>query len=105
VTNSKTSQKKPAFGTDITHITRLEQNIPNPFNNITVINYTLPQKFTTAKIIISDGDGKILKQVSVPAPGKGTLKINAATLPPGVYKYALIIDGRRISSKGMVLIK
>ncbi len=43
----------------------LEQNIPNPFNYTTKINYTLPQKFTNAQIIITDKSGKTLKAVTI----------------------------------------
>jgi TolA-binding protein len=81
----------------------LEQNIPNPFTNTTTINYTLPKKFTTAQILISDRNGKVLKQVNVSGTGKGTLNVKAATLSSGTYDYSLIVDGRVVSTKQMLL--
>jgi hypothetical protein len=83
----------------------LEQNVPNPFSNATTIHYTLPQKFTKAQIIITDKNGKLLKQVNVSRIGEGILNVNAATLSLGAYDYSLIVDGRVISSKHMILTK
>jgi len=81
----------------------LEQNTPNPFINTTTINYTLPKTFTTAQILISDKNGKVLKQVNVSGTGKGTLNVKAATLSSGTYDYSLIVDGRVVSTKQMLL--
>jgi uncharacterized delta-60 repeat protein len=83
----------------------LEQNIPNPFNNATTINYTLPQKYSSAKIIITDQSGKILKQVNISGNGKGSLKIDASTLMSGAYSYSLYVDGNFVGSKQMILSK
>lgn len=79
----------------------LEQNIPNPFTNTTIINYTLPQKFTAAQIIITDQNGKTLKLVNVSGAGRGSLKIDAAILAAGAYHYSLLVDGKMIESKQM----
>jgi hypothetical protein len=83
----------------------LEQNIPNPFNNTTTIRYNLPQKFTNALIIITDKNGKALKQVNITGSSNGTVNIEAATLSAGAYTYSLIVDGRVISSRQMALTK
>ena len=83
----------------------LEQNIPNPFNNTTTVNYNLPQTFTSAKLIITDKMGKILKEVNVSGSGKGSLKIDASTLSSGAYQYSLYVDGRLVDTKQMVLAK
>jgi hypothetical protein len=83
----------------------LQQNIPNPFDHTTTINYTLPQTYSSAKIIITDNSGKTLKELSINAKGKGSLNIDASTLSSGAYQYSLIVDGRLIGTKQMILSK
>jgi trimeric autotransporter adhesin len=85
--------------------TALGQNVPNPFNHSTTIGYTLPQKFNSAQIMITDKNGKTLKAVTVSGAGKGKLNIDASTLAAGAYNYSLIVDGRLIDTKQMVLTK
>ncbi|MEP7318946.1 MAG: T9SS type A sorting domain-containing protein [Panacibacter sp.] len=85
--------------------TLLQQNIPNPFNHTTTINYTLPQTYSSAKIIITDKSGKILKEVNVSAKGKGSLKLDVSTLSSGAYQYSLYVDGKLVDTKQMVLAK
>ena len=77
----------------------LEQNVPNPFSNTTTIDYTLPQKFTNAQIIITDKNGKTLKQVSISGTGKGTVNIDAAKLSSGAYNYSLYLERKIDSNK------
>ncbi|CAN5774826.1 hypothetical protein BH10BAC2_BH10BAC2_39900 [soil metagenome] len=83
----------------------LEQNMPNPFNRTTSIRYTLPQKFTSAQIVIADMLGKNIKQINLNVTGKGSLQVDASMLAAGTYSYSLIIDAKRISTKQMVLTK
>ena len=83
----------------------LEQNIPNPFNGSSTIRYRLPQKFTDARLTITDITGRVVKQFTLSSAGKGSLSINAATLAQGVYIYSLYVDGRFIDSKRMVVTK
>jgi trimeric autotransporter adhesin len=82
----------------------LAQNIPNPFSNTTTISYSLPQNFKTAQIIVTDKTGKVLKQLNV-SSGKGSVQINAATLSSGAYQYSLLVDGKLIDTKQMILTK
>ncbi len=83
----------------------LEQNVPNPFTNATTIGYTLPQKFSSAQIIIADKNGKVLKQLNLSGSGKGTVHVDAAMLPSGAHNYTLYVDGRMTDSKQMVSAK
>jgi len=81
------------------------QNTPNPFNRNTTISYTLPQKFSSAQININDQNGRVVKQINISGAGKGVVNIDASTLSSGTYSYALVVDGKRISSKQMILAK
>ncbi len=82
----------------------LEQNIPNPFNHTTIINYASPQIYQSAKIIITDKNGKIMKEVSV-SGGKGSLNVDASAFSSGAYQYSLIIDGKLMDTKQMMVQK
>ena len=83
----------------------LQQNIPNPFNHTTIINYSLPQTYSSARIIVTDKAGKVLKQVSLTAKGKGSLNVDASAFASGVYQYSLYVDGKLIDTKQMILAK
>jgi hypothetical protein len=84
--------------------TSLSQNIPNPFSNTTTISYSIPQQFSSAKLIVTDKAGNILKQVNL-SSGKGSVNMEAATLAQGAYNYSLIVDGKLIATKQMMLAK
>jgi hypothetical protein len=81
----------------------LEQNIPNPATNSTRINYTLPQTYTAAQIVITDLTGKMVKQINISGTGKGTIQVDFASIAAGIYNYSLVIDGRLIGTKKMLL--
>ena len=83
----------------------IEQNIPNPFNHTTTINYNLPKSFSSAKIIVTDKTGKVLKEVNLSGSGRGHLNVDASMLASGAYQYSLYVDGRLIDAKQMMLAK
>jgi hypothetical protein len=83
----------------------LEQNFPNPFNQITTINYTLPQTFNSAKIVISDTSGRVCRQISISGAGAGNTTVSAGSLSAGVYYYSLIVDNMLVDTKKMMLTK
>ena len=65
----------------------------------------LPQKPTTAQVLITDKNGRVFKQVNISGNGKGMINIDAASLTSGTYNYSLLVDGRVIGSKQMILTK
>jgi len=83
----------------------LGQNTPNPFTGSTNINYSLPQNFGRAKLMVTDISGRIIKTVMINGTGRGNLNIDASGLSSGVYNYTLYVDEKMISSKQMVLTK
>ena len=83
----------------------LQQNTPNPFSNTTTINYLLPQTYLSAKIIITDNKGIVLKQINLTAKGKGNISVDASTLAAGAYQYSLFVDGKLVATKQMEHLK
>lgn len=82
----------------------LEQNIPNPFTENTLIHYSLPEGFRTASIIVTDVSGTQVLQFAINKPGFGHVVVEGGSLNAGTYVYTLIVNGRRIESKRMVLV-
>jgi hypothetical protein len=80
----------------------LEQNIPNPFSQETVINYTLPQQVKNASLIVYDLSGKQLTSFPLELNTQ-SITITAEKLSAGIYIYNLIADGKIMDSKRMVV--
>ncbi len=83
----------------------LQQNIPNPYNQSTTISYTLPKTFSSAQIVITDISEKKINQIPLSNTQQGSINIKAGTLASGTYNYSLIIDGKLIGTKMMVITK
>lgn len=80
----------------------LAQNIPNPFSNNTKIEYFIPSKAETASIAFVDLNGKEIKRVKIEHSGYGTLNVSL-DLPTGIYSYTLIVNGKAVDTKEMLL--
>ena len=83
----------------------LEQNVPNPFTLTSYIKFYIPSSTKDAMIIVSDANGSVKKQFTRLAPGFGTVNIEAGMLAAGTYQYTLLIDGKVIDTKQLVLTK
>ncbi len=81
----------------------LQQNTPNPVRTSTTIPYTLPSKFSTANIVITDATGKLLKTSPVNGAGRGTLNIDISKIPSGSYNYTLYVDKQVVGTKQLVI--
>lgn len=84
----------------------LSQNYPNPFNPVTQIKFSIA-KSSEVKIVIYDILGNIAA-----IPVSGNLKqgeyvadFNGSQLASGAYFYSLIINGEKVSTKKMLMIK
>ena len=88
---------------DITNL--LASNYPNPFNNSTVINYTLPQKCMT-RLDILNNKGELVKTLNsaMQEAGSHQVTFNATGLNSGIYFYRLSSNGRETVNK-MLLVK
>ncbi len=83
----------------------LYQNIPNPFSSNTKINYYLPVGTIGATIVFYDSYGNQMKEVQLSQTGNGTLNINPENLSNGIYSYSLVVNGKVVDTKRMILQK
>jgi len=83
----------------------LDQNVPNPFAESTVITYFIPDNINYAQIIFTDNYGRIMKTVDIKTSGDGMIKVYAANLSSGTYTYSLMVDGKVVESKKMMCVK
>ncbi len=81
----------------------LEQNAPNPFNVATTINFYIPQSNQNAAIYIYDMQGLQKKVFTITSKGKASIAIYGSELQAGMYLYTLIVDGKEVDTKKMIL--
>ncbi len=81
---------------------KMEQNVPNPFSGSTVIRYTLPNNVSNAFIGIYNLQGSQLLRFDR-LNGGSQITINGNALQPGIYVYALVVEGQEVMSKRMVV--
>jgi len=86
----------------------LKQNYPNPFNPVTRINYELRiTDYELAEIVVFNSAGQ-----EVWSSGNLSFTIHHSSLlfdgsafNSGIYYYSLIVDGKKMDTKSMILIK
>lgn len=82
----------------------LYPNNPNPFKERTVIRFTLADDATNAFICIFDMSGKMLRKLPV-SSNDSNVSINGGELGEGMFFYTLIVNGREIDTKRMIISK
>jgi flagellar hook assembly protein FlgD len=80
----------------------LDQNVPNPFAESTIITYSIPATVGKAQIHFYDLQGKLIKVVDINERGAGQLNVFGEDLSSGTYTYTLVADGQIVSTKKMV---
>jgi hypothetical protein len=83
----------------------LYQNNPNPFKEQTNINCFIPGNCIESWLNIYDLNGIQLEQFNVNGVGAQSITVPGNKFKPGMYLYSLIIDGREIDTKRMILTK
>ena len=83
---------------------RLDQISPNPFSQTAIITFSLPSDVSNAQLIITDATGKTVSNYSL-SNGSTQQLIAAKNLAAGTYQYSLIVNGKVVDSKQMVIVK
>jgi len=83
----------------------LDQNIPNPFKDVTTIGYNLPQD-EMVTLIITDVDGKhIHKEERQGLKGYNEIDVKADLVNGAGVLYYQLKAGKHIASKKMIILK
>lgn len=80
----------------------LDQNVPNPFAEQTVINFSIPETVKKAQIHFYDGNGRFMNSVELIERGLGSVTVFGSDLSTGVYTYTLVADGQVVAMKKMI---
>ncbi|MFN5847305.1 MAG: tail fiber domain-containing protein, partial [Chitinophagales bacterium] len=89
-----------------TDVPVLYQSIPNPTDDVALINYALVSENSQAEIIILMQEGKVVETIKLARKaGHGSLKVSLGNLANGTYLYSLVIDGKVIDTKRMQIVK
>ena len=79
----------------------LFQNTPNPFNQVSQINYFLPEDSNEASIFIYNLNGKQVRKYDLRTKGHGSVDVGG--FEAGMYIYTMVVDGQELGSKRMIL--
>ena len=85
--------------------TRLYQNVPNPFIDFTMINVEIPRDVKQASLCFYDVNGVKVKTYNLAERGSFSFRVSASDFKYGLYMYALIIDGRVVETKRLIVNK
>lgn len=98
----KQAPKEPDSTTEAV-IATLYQNNPNPFTEETVISYIVPVEAQQASIYIYNMLGEQLSKYDISTFGEGNITISANELYVGTFLYSLVVDGKLIDTKQMII--
>ena len=81
----------------------LQQNVPNPYKDFTELHFFIPENSANAMMVITSLSGQLIKSIPITHVGKGNIRLTNNNFPSGKYYYSLVIDGRAIDTKTMIL--
>jgi hypothetical protein len=81
----------------------LEQNTPNPVRGSTIIRYHIPENAASARLVISNSKGQMVKTVSLNNRGAGQVNLSTSLFAPGTYQYTLYVDGKQAGTKRLII--
>ncbi|MEM9549195.1 MAG: tail fiber domain-containing protein [Bacteroidota bacterium] len=81
---------------------RLSQNRPNPFGEITTVEYEIPANTKNATLDVYSMEGKLMSTYDIQG-GAGKVEIESDLLQNGTYVYAININGSNVATNLMII--
>ena len=82
----------------------ISESYPNPATDVAKINYALIAGWNKAELMVYSVLGAQVRIIDL-IEDQGTVKMNVANLPSGMYFYTLIVDDKSIATKKMLVTK
>lgn len=86
-------------------ISILGQNVPNPFDNSTLIPFQIPTDCHDASMMIVDVASQLVVSVIPVTCNQSHLQLDAGNLNSGSYTYSLYVNGKLVDTKQMIIVK
>ena len=80
----------------------LGQNIPNPSNGMTMIDYSVPNSSVVVFRIVNPLGETVYEEKGSVSSGRHRVELDVNVLPSGLYYYSLEYKGRRLVKKMIV---
>lgn len=80
----------------------LDQNVPNPFAEQTVINFSIPESVKRAQIHFYNVEGQLIQTAEITERGLGSIRVFGSDLSRGTYTYTLVADEINVATKKML---
>jgi len=88
-----------------TEVDVLYQSIPNPTDDIALINYYLASDKSNAEIRIYMSEGQTIETFKLDTKqGNGSVKVSLGNLASGTYLYTLIANGKVVDTKRIQIV-
>ena len=81
---------------------KLSQNRPNPFGEITTVEYEIPANTKNATLDVYSMEGKLMSTYDIQG-GAGKVEIQSNSLQNGTYVYAININGSNVATNIMII--
>ena len=104
ILKNENSKIVPSGNNTDTKLSWLKQNNPNPFSQNSTIEMYINLSSKDVSLRVYDLTGVQLKTFTIESRGYFNLPISADSFKPGQYLYSLIIDGKEIDTKKMVIL-
>lgn len=91
-------------GSEANNAFTIHQNVPNPFNDNTIVSYTLNET-SNVSVKITDISGKVYDEINRGEQTSGTyqIELNAKNYAQGTYFYTFTIGDRKYTKKMTVI--